>query len=1569
MQSFRSSLHFAQSQFRYCVGGHPVPSQHNRMSHSAWKGVAVLSKYPTREVPTTIPKDVHAAARTLVTTTLVHDAWLTGGTVYGEPESSSYPHHKQNTEELLHHVASHVCHLAVGPRFIAGDWNCSQYSLPAFEMIEAAGFRELQDLAAERWGMRVSNTCKQATRKDFCYVSRELQHLLWNVSLSNDTFPDHAVLYGQFHALTIALPRQIWVSPTDFPWPKTWEVDPSFWLKSMDSPAEKYESLWKHIEDQAAVAVPHPVSKRAFGRAKTRDVRPVVAGKIPPPRRARKGDIQPQFVCASFRHAQWLRQLRRLQCYLRHVGVNGNCTVFACQVWGAIIRSTGFPQSFSCWWKECSFKTHGAVDILPLTPPTLEVGQKIFDSFTMAFRSFELELQKASRCYAKQRREQNPNVIFQDLRADPTRSAEILLKPVGATVEQVRVEEHEVVLEQPITLDTGMPIFCNGHRLNVTHAEADALWVENIECVQTGDRVTQVQSWGTDDELFSLFLGAWRQMWGRHQNVPHDRWDVILKFARDKLRPQRLQWPMLDVMSLQESIAYKKPTTSGGLDGVSLGDLKAMPVGAISNFLAMFSEAEQTGHWPIQVVSGRVACIPKTDCPREPLDFRPITVLGLLYRCWGTYHARQAIRAIDTILPLGLYGSRPQRYAGQVWSQLLWTVEFAYETHTPLCGIVADIQKAFNFLPRVVVLESCAILGIPFPVLVGWAGALAMIERRFQLNGSLSPAAPSSCGLPEGCALSCVGMMIVDVLFHEWMTHFFPLCQPLTYVDDWQVLVLDPTRLQPVFECLQRFTEAMDIFVDRRKTHMWSVCARSRSLLRSQGFDLVAGGKNLGAHVQFTKMHTNKSLMDRIHSAGYLWTKLRLSASPYALKVRALKVAAWPRCLHAVAATTISNSTFTSLRAGAMKGLKADAAGANPMVQLGLIEHPNADPQFWAILQTCRLVRDCGSPPRVEQILAGIAQGTSSLPLNSITNTLLTRLQGLGWHIDSAGRVCDLLGPFSLFHVSAAELRYRAELQWPLVVDASLTHRGCFQGLDRVDPEVTRKWLATLHHSDQALFRKVLNGSHITQDGKFHCQEAGTNLCPFCQCSDSRFHRFWICSHFEHLRAEVPPEVLNAVVDLPEVLTCSGWALMPTTQHEWNEYFVSLPDVDIETLQGDQPLHLFTDGSCLYQHDKNLRFAGWAIGIAGTIDVHEFSGSRILASGVLPGLLQSAVRAETYGVWKALQAVQDYPGSVMLWVDCDSVVRRLRRLLAGGSLAPHVSHSDLWGEILQCLNCRCGETAVTKVAAHQDLHEDMTVLEEWCALHNAMVDKQAVRANLSRPSQFWQLFARHSQAMISIGFYNWHIQTLQLRVSREVVRSDTPCVVEAEPMEVALPPPINAWEGLPELHVPLGAVRWYGDPLVRLMLSWLWGVLDGTDADLIWVSHFQLYGDFMLATGHPGPVHEKRWLDGAELPRYRLRGFAFKQRTRWFIKVLKQALKHCGVHLECAYGKPVSRAIQMYTGCVALPWDVARLDLVDRWLLSCSQTTFKRQSKALDAIPLADRNDEFHPVFVSTIGM
>ena len=124
-------------------------------------------------------------------------------------------------------------------------------------------------------------------------------------------------------------------------------------------------------------------------------------------------------------------------------------------------------------------------------------------------------------------------------------------------------------------------------------------------------------------------------------------------------------------------------------------------------------------------------------------------------------------------LPDTLYGNRPARFAGQVWSQLLWTVEDSHKEGVALTGLIADLPKAFNHIPRLVVLEAGALLGLPIPLLLAWAGAVSTVGRRFQLGPHLSKGVYSVTGLPEGDALSCVGRLIVDVLFHAWHSKVF----------------------------------------------------------------------------------------------------------------------------------------------------------------------------------------------------------------------------------------------------------------------------------------------------------------------------------------------------------------------------------------------------------------------------------------------------------------------------------------------------------------------------------------------------------------------------------------------------------------------------------------------------------------------------------------------------------------------------------------------------------------------------------------------------------------------------
>ena len=60
----------------------------------------------------------------------------------------------------------------------------------------------------------------------------------------------------------------------------------------------------------------------------------------------------------------------------------------------------------------------------------------------------------------------------------------------------------------------------------------------------------------------------------------------------------------------------------------------------------MFREAEVTGDWPGQLLQGKVVCLAKTEHPSSVGDYRPITILGMLYRVWSSYQAQNAIRAL-----------------------------------------------------------------------------------------------------------------------------------------------------------------------------------------------------------------------------------------------------------------------------------------------------------------------------------------------------------------------------------------------------------------------------------------------------------------------------------------------------------------------------------------------------------------------------------------------------------------------------------------------------------------------------------------------------------------------------------------------------------------------------------------------------------------------------------------------------------------------------------------------------------------------------------------------------------
>ena len=144
------------------------------------------------------------------------------------------------------------------------------------------------------------------------------------------------------------------------------------------------------------------------------------------------------------------------------------------------------------------------------------------------------------------------------------------------------------------------------------------------------------------------------------------------------------------------------------------------------------------------------------------------------YRCWASLHARVLLDFADLWADPGIYGNRKGYQAAHLWKDLVNQLEVAYSTGACLSGLAADIEKAYNCLPRWPIFCAALFAGTPFGVMTGWVGAVTSMKRHFKVQDSFSSGFDTSTGLAEGCALSCYGMLVLDHLFHVWLREQCP---------------------------------------------------------------------------------------------------------------------------------------------------------------------------------------------------------------------------------------------------------------------------------------------------------------------------------------------------------------------------------------------------------------------------------------------------------------------------------------------------------------------------------------------------------------------------------------------------------------------------------------------------------------------------------------------------------------------------------------------------------------------------------------------------------------------------
>ena len=1537
----RQGLKAQKSKFRYVVPGAPCSHRVNEDA-GTYAGVVALSSFPARPLPHSFDADLYRTARIQVCGIAIRQTWLQVGILYGFPHSAIHKQRTYRTECLLDELISRVGLQAVGPRIICGDFNHSASSLQQLRRLYLLGWREVQECAALKWGQLALPTSSGNDIIDQMWISPELQAVLESVEVSWEHWASHASVQVTFRHFGSELDKPCWPQPRPFPWPDAWGIPPLCF--DWSNPTLAYGSWWHQLEHVAAWHSASPVPGACFGRGQT--LRSTTRSPyLVPVKQGRVGDEQPQHFGASLQYSRWFKQLRRLHSLARHShlpALSATHVAHMLEVWRAVKNAVGFPRGFGSWWIEHHVGSPFAC-YLPVELPTPEQLSQMFQLFRKDVRSFEVELGKQRLAEAKSRRLTDASLVFKDCMKEQPQAVDSLVRSVEIAIEEVREDDLSVVLAYPCVVSVERPLVVEGRTYEVLFACHDQVWLSSVDGLEPGLFMRQESTVTTDTGILHEFEKVWKERWIKLDHVTSGQWQQIGSFCARVFRPISWSFPSWTLAAVRKGLASKKKKAATGLDGISRDDLLQLPDEGLAPVLQLFSHLESGGEWPEQLTQGYVNCLDKHKGDGWVDSYRPIVIYPVLARLWSSCRAKQALLSVGPCLPGGLHGGVPKKQAKSIWFQLAQRIEQAHADGASLQGIAVDIQRAFNNIPREPIWNALIQLGLPSNVLRPWASFVASQARRFSIRGAIGNPLFSNSGFPEGCAWSVFAMSIADWMLTSWMS--WQVSSPhdtYSFVDDWHVVFIDPRVFDEIWAALFGFTQSMGLTLDLQKSFCWAAQSADRRLLAQAPISSVLAARDLGAHQNFSLRSGNKTLLSRLENLSDLWPKLRKSVAPYRNKLFVLTQMAWPRSLHGISVVHLGLSRYVTLRSGAMKGLRVNRIGANPMLRF-MSHGVLCDPESWAILQTVRELREVGSLDQMAAMLSFKAVG-EYVPPNGPCAILVSRLSRLGWTLCPDGQFYDLLGRIDVLHASWPDIVARVQWSWPRVVAAEVSHRSDLDGIQFADVAEVRRVLATLGPSDQKLFQCCLDATMYHDLKKSKSERGSLSKCLCCGAADSVFHRLWECPFFEHCRTSC--NCLRIIRQLPACLSCHGWPLIPPPWYALAQHFLMVPPVmslaPAASFDGCSVVHLFVDGACNHPAEPKLRYAAWGVTHASpapcTLD------HRILAFGHVHGLTQTAFRGELTAMVYALRIAGSLQKATVIWSDCESVVSQVRRILDGWVPRPNQPHSDFWDEIASMVSAgMLQQVSIQQVCSHCDVSGARNDVEAWGFWHNKLVDNLVGLVNKRRSSEFWQAWEATKSSLEASRELHSEIVGVMLQVGRAASSMSTKSsatLEAAQPVET----PIIEWPGKWLLHKKVEKKYCAGNAR-RLHEWWLEvGVPSlASKQPLRWISGLQLFADFFLHTGWTGPISPRhgRWFETiADAPvgtQYNL-----ASRSKAFLRMWKAYMVANGVQIPAKVQKPWAYSIGYWTQCYRVPWPDDRLRWIDDAIFALSQRQLVR---------------------------
>ena len=1364
----------------FSTHGAAAPLRPGSAYAGGWTGVTQISSNPLRSAQISWPGQEFQSGRVSVAMSRLGGVHVLNTVVYLPPRGPTYPRARELGELLLEPISKEIVLSKGGLRAVMGDFNAAPGTLSAHKLWRQCGWVEVQEELFARFGVEPSPTCKGSSRPDQIWVCPELARLLTATAVV-PIFPDHDLLLAKFHVPNDVAFERHWQMPTKLPWHAVDKPALEAKLDTLEAPSTSEDPTtelkrWARrveacVRDTVTETFTFPNS--CFGRCQVLQPRSrPVHHRIP--KHSRAGDFVIEDSLLGRAAQLWFYQLRRFE-HLHKCLVKGSGAAEAVLqrqlLWSSILRSKGFSKRFHSWWMTRPHPLQGSPCCLPIKIPDLASFVLIFEDYKGNYQKFIAWQRNKRQRVIQAKWEEAQSSFFKVTKRCARGPLESLIDVCEQRIEVVDASIQLIRVAHPFPEAGALKWTLEGVDAVVTPA-ADGYIVESDLLLIDGQRLSCKVLVDEIAVIHDRLLRLWNARWGKHLNVPDDHWHRIVSFAANFLPRGHCPLPAISFDVWIQAVKSFKTFAARGTDGIAREDLLSLPRKACLDLIEFFHRAEQGQGWPDQWLRAHIHCLAKKDDAEDVGSYRPITLFSLAYRVWAGIRAKQILSFLGLFRFEHQSGFLPHAMASDVWFFVQAEIETAYATGSQRCGLVADLVKAYNTIPRLPVKCFLNTVGAPEALTACWHDFLGGLKRCFVVRNSVSDSALSFTGYPEGCPLSCCAMVCLDIAWHAYQQKFAPVVQHFSFVDNLELVASDVRSLIRSFCVMEEFSRICDLEIDRPKLYSWATSSTNRRALEAGGFRIQLEARDLGGQANYSAKSFVKTITARIDGIQSCFSDLRKSTLDTWARVRCLSNALWPRALHGCESVRLGEGHFAKLRSGAMTACRWNRPGSSPWVRIALLKTEILDPEFFQLWRSLWLIRrQCSTNHKLRALWALFMTSALASKAQGPFSKLVHLLHDIGWSINEHFCVEVPYGfQFNLLECSEAELKCLAAYFWRQKAAKHVKGRRSLADLDGYEAAHAEQFDRSLSRSDCELLCIVRDGGHFTKDCISHfSSESG--LCDLCQVEDSREHRFLTCPRYVGAREHFP-DLASKWWALKDSLALHGLtSANPFKPLYWQALF-ALQNYEIE-FRFPPPASdcwmIFTDGSGSNQQNKELALSAWAVISADEDD--------IVCSGWTPGLIQSVPRAETWALLAAVRWVSNEKGNAHIWIDNQGVVEVGRSLISGFDLPDEVENEDLWRQVeLEVHHCGCN-LWLHKTPSHLHPDDCCSELESWCAFFNDRADAAARWANANRPSWFEGIYRRFAD--------RWHTDDETFRqiskVHLEIARTDTSFTSERKP--------------------------------------------------------------------------------------------------------------------------------------------------------------------------------------------